>query len=241
MTPDFSKTKNTSNNYSDLLTSTYRVNAMQWSCITNTLPMSQLDEIENVQFWCDGVCQFVIGSIGIVSNILAVLVMLRSRMMESIFNKFLTCLLVLHSIYISCELITEAIHPSWYSNTEDIAKMSFTIYIYYVLQPMGKFMLYSSTFFTVLMARQRYVASCKPMQHRKLTLTTNHLTHVFQNLMIVLVTSAVFTFPIYLETSIDDRKTEKLHEINVTHFKYVSSINTVLQIILVYFFYDNTY
>ena len=225
MTPEFPSSSNTTNNYSQPLSSTNPVNQMQWPCITNNLTNFQREELENLQFWFDGICQFVIGFIGILSNLLATLILLRSRMTESIFNKFLACLLILHSIYIACELLIEAIHPSWNHNAEQIAKIAFSSYIYYVLQPVGKLMLYSSTFFTALMARQRYLASCKPVQYRQLILTQNHQTHLIKNLAIVLVSSALFTFPIYLETSIEDRETGRLHELNATHFKYVSSIN----------------
>ena len=225
MAPEFPNSTNTTNNYSQPVTSTDPVNPMQWPCITNDLTNSQHDVIENFQFWFDGVFQFVIGCIGIMSNIMAILILIRSRMMESIFHQFLTCLLILHSIYIACEMSIETIYPSWYRDIEKIAKIKFTIYMYFILQPVGKSMLYSSTFFTSLMARQRYIASCKPVQYRQLMLTKNHQMHLIQNLMIVLVTSALVTFPIYLETSIEDRETGRLHELNATHFKYVSNIN----------------
>ena len=225
MTPEVSKTTNTSNNYSQSVSSPYPDNPMQWFCTTNKLTNSQLDEIENVQFWIDGVCQFIIGCIGIFSNLLAILILLRSKMIESMFNKFLTSLLILHSIYIAYKMLTEMIHPTWYSDAEHSPETAFTIYVSFILQPVGKFILYSSTFFTALMARQRYLASCSPIQYRQLTLTRNHQNYLIQNLTMVFLTSALFTFPIYLETSIKVGEIGKLYELNATHFKYVSSTN----------------
>jgi hypothetical protein len=196
---------------------------MQWKCVSGNLSKFQSDELETVQFWIDGVCQFIIGSIGIISNILAILILLRSRMIESSFNKLLTCLLIFHSIYIACEMLTEIIHPSWSNDTEQIAEIAFTIYLAYLLRPLGILMRYSSTFFTALMARERYLASCNPIQYRNSVLTRNCHIYLIKNVMLVFLTSALFTFPIYLETSIDDWEIGKVHDLNATHFKYVSS------------------
>ena len=198
----------------------------QWNCVNNKVTNSQREGLENAQFWIDGVCQFIIGSIGIISNILAILILLRSRMIESTFNKLLTCLLVFHSIYIACELFAEILHPSGYNDTEQIDKATFTIYRYYllhILHPVGKMMLYASTFATALMARQRYLASCYPVQYRNSDITRNGNIYLIKNVMVVLLSTGLFTFPIFIETSIDDRKIEKLHNLNATHFKYVSS------------------
>jgi hypothetical protein len=220
-----SSAPNTTNSHSQKASSVDPVNTMQWSCVNNKLTDSQREEIENVQFWVEGVCQFIIGCIGITSNLLAILILLRSKMIESFFNKLLTNILILHTIYIACEMLTEIIHPSWHNDTEQITQVASTLYVYYLLNPLGKFMLYSTTFFTALMAKQRYLASCYPTQYRDLTLTRNQLRDLIQYLIVVLLSSALITLPIYLETSIEYNEIQKLNYLNATHFKYVSSTN----------------
>ena len=110
MTPEFIKPRITTHNDSSSESFPEPVNSIQWNCVSHNLTPSQSEELESTQFWIDGVCQFMIGSIGIISNILAILILLRSRMIGSLFNKLLTCLLIFHTIYIGCELPVSYTH-----------------------------------------------------------------------------------------------------------------------------------
>ena len=225
MPSEFRNTTDITHNSSRSASSSFREssNLNQWSCVSDNMTTVQSEELENIQFWIDGVCQLIIGIIGIISNLLAIIVLSRTRVFGSSFGKLLTCLLIFHSIYIVCVVVSEMIYPSWHNHTEHIAKASFSIYLYYLLRPIGTLMRYSSTFLTSLMARQQYLALCYPIQYRNSELTSNRNVYLIKNVMLVLLSSALFTIPIYLETSIDDGKITKLHDLNATHFKYVSS------------------
>ena len=122
-------------------------------------------------------------------------------------------------------MLIEIMQTSFHHDTEHIPQITCTMYFYYLLRPVGNFMLYSNTFVTALMAYQRYLASCYPVQYRNSTLTRNQTTDLIQYLLIVLLISALITFPMYFETSIEDNYSGKLHDLNATHFKYVSSTN----------------
>ena len=131
-------------------------------------------------------------------------------MIESIFNKLLLCLLIFHTIFIVFQLLAQVMYPSWYDDTQQITELLF--YVYYIIRPFGKWMRFSSTFFTTVMARERYLASCSPIEYRNLTLTINHRTYILKHLMLALLTSAVFIFPIYIEAY----KTRFFQNINKT-------------------------
>ena len=117
----------------------------------------------------EGVLQFTVGIIGIISNLLAIPVLCGSCM-KSIFNKLLICLLILHTIYIISSLVTVVIWPPWNTN-EDNTLLSSTPLLFitlfrFVLRPLNHMMLFSSIFITVLMARQRYLAIRHPIEYR---------------------------------------------------------------------------
>ena len=213
------------NNNSQSVLSLDRHDPMQWYCINRKSTNSHREEIENVQFWVDEVFQLVVGCIGIISNLFAILMLLNTKMIESMFNKLLTCLLILRSIYIASEMLIEIMYHSFHHDTEHITQTASSMYFYYLLQPVGKFMQYSTTFVTVLMAYQRYLASCYPVQYRNSTLTRNRTTDLIQYLLIVLLISALITIPKYLETSIEDNDIGYLHDLNATHFKCVGRTN----------------
>ena len=223
MPSEFQNTTDTTHNYSRSTIIQESSNLNQWSCVSDNLDTFQSERLEKVQFWIDGVGQLIIGIVGIISNLLAILVLSRTRIFGSIFGKLLACLLICHSFYIVCVGVNEKMYPSWYRHTEQVAKTSFTIYLCYLARPLGTLMRYSSTLFTSLMARQQYLALCYPIQYRNSGLTRNHNVYVITNVMLVLITSALFTFPIYFERSIDIGERTKLHDLNATHFKYVSS------------------
>ena len=225
MPSEFQNTTDITHNYSRSASFSFQEssNLNQWSCVSDNLDTFQSERLEKVQFWIDGVGQLIIGIVGIISNLLAILVLSRTRIFGSIFGKLLACLLICHSFYIVCVGVNEKMYPSWYRHTEQVAKTSFTIYLCYLARPLGTLMRYSSTLFTSLMARQQYLALCYPIQYRNSGLTRNHNVYVITNVMLVLITSALFTFPIYFERSIDVMERTKVLDLNATHFKYVSS------------------
>ena len=196
-------------------------NAMHWQCLEYNLSMVQIEQIHGFSFWIEGVSQFTLGAIGILLNLLAIPVLCRMRI-NSIFNKLLICLLILHTVYISCILLIQSMWPAWDDDPQNISETWFILSFSYVLRPLQKTMRYSSTFFTTLMARQRCLAIKHPIEYRNSTLTINHWVYVIKSLILVLLAAIAFTFPLYLETSVENTEVGKVHELNNTHFKYVS-------------------
>ena len=69
----------------------------------------------------------------------------------------------------------------------------------------------------------RYLAIRHPIEYRNSTMGINPWKSAIKSLALVLVTAALFTFPLYLETSVKHTEIGRLHEVNETHFKYVSN------------------
>ena len=194
--------------------------SLHWNCVEYKLNLTEIEQIQTVSYWMEGFCQFLLGGIGIVSNLIAIPILCNKRL-NNIFSKLLICLLILHTVYISCVLLTEMMWPAWDKNPQGISESWFIFIFSYVLHPLRRLMRYSSTFFTTLMARQRFLAIRHPIEYRNLTLTTNPWRSVIKSLILVIVTGAFFTFPLFMETSVKEVEVEKL-EFNSTHFKLVS-------------------
>ena len=154
--------------------------------------------------------------------------------MKSIFNKLLICLLVLHTVYICCVLLTETMWKASdeNDNSQTISESWFIISYSFVLHPLQQLMRISSTFFTILMARQRYLAIRHPVEYRNANITVNPWRPVMKNLILVLAMAAFFTFPLFFETSVKSSEIGRLYDVNDTHSKYVSTYapNTLLKI-----------
>ena len=196
--------------------------SLHWKCVEYKLNPSEIEQIQTFSYWIEGVCQFVLGGFGIVSNLVAIPILCNKRL-NNIFSKLLICLLMLHTIYIVCVLLTEMMWPTWDKDYQGISESWFIFVFSYVLHPLRRLMRYSSTFFTTLMARQRFLAIRHPIEYRNSTLTTNPWKSVMKSLLLVIVTGAFFTFPLFLETSVEELEVKTL-EFNSTHFKLVSIV-----------------
>ena len=196
-------------------------------CKQNHTEMSpdHIQALLNVYLLFEGVLQFTVGIIGIISNMLAIPI-LCGRSMKSMFNKLLICLLTLHTIYILSSLFTVVIWPPWKTNEDDKVQSSsslwFIILFRFALHPLNQFVLFSSIFITVLMARQRYLAIRHPIEYRNLNQNGNPWISTIKNLIGVLITSGMFTWSIFLETDVELIEEEpQIIDINATHFQFV--------------------
>ena len=196
-------------------------------CTDDRLDMFEFEDVHSFSFWMEGVCQFPIGIVGIISNVLAIPI-LCSSCMKSIFNRLLICLLILHTVYICSVLLTETMWPVWKNDPHNISEAWFIILFSFVLHPLKQLMLYSSTYITVLLARQRYLAIRHPIEYRNSVLSTNPWVPAIKSLMFVLVAAALCTFPLFLETSVEYDEIGRVHEVNATHFQYVSRVYVLL-------------
>ena len=202
-------------------------------CINNTLDVDTYEQLEHISFWIEGISQCVIGVFGIISNLLMIPI-LSSASMKSIFNRLLACLLMIHTIYISTTLIIYIGLTEWIEGS----KHWFNVLFPFVLHPLRPLMLYSSSFITILMARQRYMAVRHPVEYRNSNVGINPWKPAIRSLVLVLVSSTVFVFPLWFETTIRDVQVPQVKDINGTHFQYVSKCKQTYIYIYIYIYCD---
>ena len=196
-------------------------------CFESGLDTIQLEKIENVSFWMEGVFQLTIGFIGITSN-LAAIPILCVNAMKSIFNKLLICLLLIHTVYLFGVLLMGIMWPEWKSNDKKLTEVWFIVLFSFVVYPLQQLMLYSSTFITTLMARQRYLAIRHPIEYRNSTIATNPWIPAMKHLILVLSLSGALCIPLFLETSIKHNRYGTIKSVNKTHFQYVSIYDNMM-------------
>ena len=203
--------------------------AWDWNfptCEINDSHINNLDFLKTMM-GVESVFQLIIGIIGIASNLLAIPI-LCNKSMRSVFNKLLICLLILHTIYIFCSILSETLWPEWEKDDQaQISNFSFIILFSFILHPLKQLMLFSSIFITVLMARQRYLAIRHPVEYRNFTQSTNPWKAALKYLIVVMITATLLAFPLYFETQIIKvEKGAQIFGINSTHFQYVSIFNS---------------
>lgn len=195
----------------------FRVCEINGSDEVNTPLFKTVVEIEST-------FQIIVGIIGVISNLLAIPI-LCGKGMRSVFNKLLICLLILHTIYIFCSILYETFWSEWEKDDQQNAfTLLFIILFSYVLHPLKQFMLFSSIFITILMARQRYLAIRHPVEYHNSLQSSNPWRVALSNLLAVLIAAALLTFPLYLETKILHQEKADIININSTHFQYVSIV-----------------
>ena len=204
--------------------------AWDWNfptCEINDSDVNNLDFLKTMM-GVESAFQLIIGIIGIASNLLAIPI-LCNKSMRSVFNKLLICLLILHTIYIFCSILSETLWPEWEKDDQaQISNFSFIILFSFILHPLKQLMLFSSIFITVLMARQRYLAIRHPVEYRNFIQSSNPWKAALKYLVVVLITATLLAFPLYFETQIIKiEKGAQIFGINSTHFQYVSNLNSI--------------
>ena len=142
--------------------------------------------------------------LGILGNI-ATAVILMQRHMRNKFNQLLVALAFFDSILLLTILAYSIVC---------VSKEACMIGFPYILWPMRCFAIISSTFMTVVIAAERFMAVCHPLKYNK----PNKHHHVLKYISAVTILALIFTTPKFLEYEPDDCKVirvTKLYRNNV--------------------------
>eukprot|EP00095_Tigriopus_kingsejongensis_P004803 maker-scaffold182_size278544-snap-gene-0.12 protein:Tk04803 transcript:maker-scaffold182_size278544-snap-gene-0.12-mRNA-1 annotation:"fmrfamide receptor" len=176
---------------------------------TQGATVRELAKVKVVGFVLDVMCQSSLGILGILGNLLAIYILVRGKKLQSNFNKILTCLLAVHTTYIINSLTLEI-----YKQTGGIP---FDIIFSNVLYPCKSMLLYTSTFLTLFMARERYLAVRYPIQYRNASIVGNRWRTAFSNLALCLSLSAAFVVPLIFESEVKVTQIRSVKVFNETH------------------------
>ncbi|TRY73828.1 hypothetical protein TCAL_01922, partial [Tigriopus californicus] len=168
-----------------------------------------LEQVKVVGFLLDVICQSLIGVLGMVGNLLAIYILVKGKKLQSNFNKILTCLLAVHSIYILNSLTLEV-----YKKTGGI---TFDIIFSNILYPCKPMLLYTSTLLTMFLTRERYLAIRYPIEYRNAAILGNRWRNACSHLGLCVALSAAFVVPLVFESEVKITQIRSVKIFNETH------------------------
>ena len=178
------------------------MNATEKSFITNCSRYNEgIERYKELEWWVDGVVIIVISSVGIISNLLSIPVLL-SRQLTNVFYRTLASLALFDTIFLICDLL-ESIRRNHYhrgSPCEEVPLIQ-TIHLYLFpkfLRPLQMIAMMASTYATVVVALGRYFAVAKPITTMVSSGKGSWKT-VLMYILPVILFSFLFKLPIFLE------------------------------------------
>ncbi|TRY70052.1 hypothetical protein TCAL_04844 [Tigriopus californicus] len=166
------------------------------SLVPSTVSCDSLttDEIEfytKVSWWWEGLLQSLVGTIGFLSNSLAIPI-LCSKDMNSIFNRLLVFLAVFDNLYIICSVLEGIRKHSAFSQWHEYA-------FGHVLYQFHNFVLCCSIYITLTLALERYRAVWRPVEYHNRCKGANPWRRVANYVIPVFIFSVIFNIPKFFE------------------------------------------
>ena len=148
-------------------------------------------DVRDYSFWCDGVLVSVIGTVGFIGNLLALIVLSRKNIRD-LFHKLLFALACFDLMYIVCGGIN-------YTFRAFRAQSDYFTYLFpYVIHPFTHISLAATIFMTVAITIERYLGLCHPFlppSSRK----------AWFYIVPVIVISVALNIPKFLETELSSK------------------------------------
>lgn len=161
------------------------------------------------------ILQSVVGFVGIVGNLVAILVYLAGgSKFRTIFYRILLCLLMTYTAYIVLTLTS-----LFGRNFGDL--VFFQVYAHF-LYPMPSMMLHASTFLTVMLAWHRYNASKRPFEYYVRWKLVNPNVSAGKAISGCLIMSLVLVVPLFFEPVVMSNHYMTFSKINSSHVMLVS-------------------
>ena len=171
------------------------------STLTNSSTPPQCDPLTDteiavytaVSWWVEGLLQTMLGTVGFLSNALAVPI-LCSREMSSIFNRLLVFLALFDNAYIVCSVLEGLRKHAPFSQAHEYA-------FGYFLYQFHNFVLCCSIYVTLSLAVERYRAVWRPVEYHNNVNGINPWRRVASYICPVVAISVVFNFPKFFEVT----------------------------------------
>lgn len=160
--------------------------------------------------WLTGILQTIIGLVGIIGNLVAIMVYLAGgQKFRTIFYRLLLCLLLTYTMYVVLTL------TSFFGrNFGD--PVFFQVYAHF-LYPMPSMMLHTSTFLTVLLAWHRFNASERPIEYYVHWKLVNPNTSAGKAITVCLILSLLLVVPLFFEPVVTSKQYMTFSKVNSTH------------------------
>ncbi|TRY68381.1 hypothetical protein TCAL_12021 [Tigriopus californicus] len=170
----------------------------------------------SIEFIFGVILQAMVGGFGVVGNICAISVILKSSKLRSVFNYILVCSLLIHTSFILSALTIEV-----YKKVGGKTFGEIFCHFLYAFRPM---LLHSSTFLTVLMARERLRAIQDPVSYRNDCLSRSEWVKPIVYSINSLIVAGIFVIPLFWESKVEVVRAIRHVSWNATHDVEESSI-----------------
>jgi hypothetical protein len=158
--------------------------------------------VRTCAYWLEGVLLLTVGSIGILGNLVAILVLHLERTASSSFNRLLAMLATFDTIFIVFTLLDYSLARvffwPWAQESE--------VWVYLipkVIYPLNNMTFCCSIYLTVMLAWERYLAVCHPNHYRMVNRAqTGYTRTILVYVLPVVLFSIVLNIPKFLETEL---------------------------------------
>lgn len=151
-------------------------------------PEYELDEI--TAYWISNFILPLVGSCGIVGNILAVIVLLSPFMRTTTFHQSLLFLVICDILFLMMTLADNYINPS---------NKFYVIMFPYFWYPVKQILLSWETYLIMAISTERWLAVCKPFWHRTNSLSTSSMFHLMIFILPSFIIALILNVPKWLE------------------------------------------
>ena len=171
------------------------------NCSKSTLQDEDMENYANLEWWLDGVGNITICSLGIISNLLSIPVLLSKRI-TNVFYRTLAALAMFDTVFLTCDLL-ESVRRNHYPEMRlcDEVPLYQTVHTYLFpkfLRPLQSIAMMASIYATIVVALGRYLAVAKPISTMVQSGKGKWKT-VLMYLVPVMIFSVLFKLPIFFE------------------------------------------
>ena len=124
------------------------------------------------EFWCEGVLFSCLGLFGLISNMTSIMTLLSKDMRKHTFNKLLAALAVCDLMFIIFNVPIHA-NATFEFVSHWFTESTFLSHVYVnILYPMSAVSFCASTYMTLAITVERFIAVCRPHQYRNISQVT---------------------------------------------------------------------
>ena len=155
----------------------------------NTITPYYLEVLIDIKFWVEGVAVCCTGIPGVVLNLIAICILSKRTSNKNNFNQLITTLIVFDTTFL---LLTLFFPFDW--------RYRINAHFLYLIYPIRSCALSASTFMTVGIAHERYVAIKYPIYHRQImAIEKFRRTKLMKYILSTAIWAIIFNIPTFFD------------------------------------------
>ena len=165
-----------------------------FSCGRWDLTKEENDLQESIGFWVQSIASLVIGSFGILVNMVTIVVLSTADLRKLFFNKLLIVLTMFDNLFL--------VNSLYESVRLHIIKTDYCAlqgHLLIFLRPFRHISMCCSIYMTLVLTFERYLAVVRPIRHRNRFIGSSHVKRLIKYVSPVIIFSIIFCLPEFLE------------------------------------------